>query len=200
MKSYKKVKVFFKMNISEIYKQLLSFQEYFGKAPIDDPEEKKARNDALKENEKEIKEVNQKYQRGEISWFDGVNEFADLPNDKFLATKTGANVPKQYGYGHGRGLLADLVDMPGKIKIPTQYGRGLLEPTEEERVDEASERYFDQFRSINRASVPSSYSSVDNGRWTEKMIFNFKLMNTCLLAYNVKAYLKSVCLQAMSPL
>ena len=167
------------MNISEIYKQLLSFQEYFGKAPIDDPEVKKARSEALKKHEKEIKELNEKYQRGEISWFDGVNEFADLTDDEFLAKKTGANLPKQYGYGHGRGLL---------------------EPTEEERVDEASERYFDQFRSINRASVPSSFSSVDNGRWTEKMIFNFKLMNTCLLAYNVKAYLKSVCLQAMSPL
>ena len=39
-----------------------------------------------------------------------------------------------------------------------------VEPTKEERVDEASERYFDQFRSINRGYVPASYSSVDYGK------------------------------------
>merc|ERR1712241_1217225 len=58
------------------------------------------------------------------------------PKDEFVKDKTGAN---------------DIVT-----------GRGLLEPLEEERVDEESERYFDQFR-YSRDTVPASYSSVDRG-------------------------------------
>ena len=107
----------------------------------------------MRHNEALIKEVNEEYQKGEIGWFDGVNEFSDLTEEEFLAEKTG-------------------------VQMPTQYGRGLLQPAEEERIDEASERYFDQFRAINRGSVPNSYSSVDNGRWKDKMIFRLKLINT----------------------
>ena len=93
----------------------------------------------MKKNEEEIKEVNEEYEEGKIGWYDGVNEFSDLTDEEFLAEKTGA-------------------------RIPEEYARGLLEPAEEERVDEASERYFDQFRYINRGYVPASYSSVDYGK------------------------------------
>merc|ERR1711962_1231958 len=78
------------------------------------------------------------FEAGEKTWFDGINEFADLPEDEFLQQKTG--------------LMSNF----------TLMGRGFLEPYPEERVHEESERYFDQFR-YSRASVPSSYSSKDLG-------------------------------------
>merc|ERR1712142_608732 len=74
---------------------------------------------------------------GLVSWWDQVNEFADLPLDEFEQQKTGAT-------------------------DGSSYGRGLLQSSEEERVDERSERYFDTFR-YNRAAAPSSYSAVDLG-------------------------------------
>merc|ERR1712042_319882 len=84
-----------------------------------------------------IKENNEKYMEGLVSWWDQVNEFADLPLDEFEQQKTGAT-------------------------DGSSYGRGLLQPSEEERVDERSERYFDTFR-YSRSAVPSSYSAVDLG-------------------------------------
>jgi len=113
------------------------FEEYFHLEPVEDPEEFKRREDALRKNEEEIKKVNKAYQQGEINWFDSLNEFADLPVDEFLHQKTG--------------LITN-----------STVGRGLLDPTPEDRVDEESERYFDQFR-YNRNSAPSSYSSKDLG-------------------------------------
>merc|ERR550532_760141 len=113
------------------------FEEYFHLPVVTDPEEHERREEALKENEALIKENNEKYMEGIVSWWDAVNEFADLPTDEFEQQKTGAS----------NGSL---------------YGRGLLQPSEEERVDERSERYFDRFR-YSRAAVPSSYSSVDLG-------------------------------------
>jgi len=112
------------------------FEDYFHLDPVEDAEELKKRNAALKANEAIIKETNKAYQAGDKTWFDGINEFSDLPEDEFLAEKTGLN--------------------------DIESGRGLLAPSEEEREDEESEKYFDTFR-FSRASVPSSYSSVDRG-------------------------------------
>ena len=114
-----------------------TFEEYFHLDPVTDPEEHQRREEALKENEALIKENNEMYMAGFQTWWDEVNEFDDLPEDEFESEKTGAT--------NG-----------------SMYGRGLLQPTEEERVDERSERYFDQFR-YSRAVVPNSYSSVDLG-------------------------------------
>ena len=116
------------------------FEEYFHLDPVKDPEEFKRRQEALKKDEEEVKKINEEYQAGEITWFDGVNEFADLTDDEFLSEKTGA------------------------IVNATGYGRGLLEPTEDQKLDERSERYFDQVR-YNRGGVPASYSSVDYGKF-----------------------------------
>jgi len=113
------------------------FEEYFQLDPVTDPEEHERREKALKENEALIKENNDQYLSGNRTWWDAVNEFADLPADEFLAEKTGDS-------------------------DEVLYGRGLLEPAEEDRIDEESERYFDMFR-YSRASVPDSYSSVDKG-------------------------------------
>ena len=55
------------------------FEEEFHLDPVEDPEEKLRREEALVENENLIKETNQEYLDGEISWWDEVNEFADLP-------------------------------------------------------------------------------------------------------------------------
>ena len=55
------------------------FEQEFHLDPVIDPEEKLRREEALVENENLIKETNQEYLDGEISWWDEVNEFADLP-------------------------------------------------------------------------------------------------------------------------
>ena len=55
------------------------FEQEFHLDPVEDPEEKLRREEALVENENLIKETNQEYLDGEISWWDEVNEFADLP-------------------------------------------------------------------------------------------------------------------------
>ena len=118
------------------------FEDYFHLDPVEDADELKKRNAALKANEAIIKETNKAYQAGEKTWFDRVNDFADLPDDEFLAEKTGAH--------------------------DIESGRGLLEPSAEQSFDEESENYFDTFR-YSRASVPESYSSVDRGK--QKNIF-----------------------------
>jgi len=115
------------------------FEEYFGLDPVEDPEEFQRREAALRKNEEEIKKVNKEFLEGENTWFDGINEFANLPEDEFLQQKTGA-----------------------VINSTIIMGRGLLEPPPEGREDQESERYFDQFR-YSRASIPSSYSSKDLG-------------------------------------
>merc|ERR1711963_272287 len=55
------------------------FEEYFHVDRPEDPEEYEKRKEALKENEKEIHEINEEFEAGDISWFDAVNEFSDLP-------------------------------------------------------------------------------------------------------------------------
>merc|ERR1712209_387512 len=57
------------------------FVKDFDLPEVTDPEEKARRQAALKANEA--------YSRGEKTWFDVVNEFADLPEDEFEAEKTG---------------------------------------------------------------------------------------------------------------
>ena len=54
------------------------FEQEFHLDPVIDPEEKLRREEALVENENLIKETNQEYLDGEISWWDEVNEFAEL--------------------------------------------------------------------------------------------------------------------------
>jgi len=115
------------------------FEEEFHVAPADDPEEELKREEALVVNENMIKETNEKFLNGEITWYDAVNEFDNLPEGEFDAEKTGAVIPNE-----------------------NVFGRGLLEPLPEERVDERSERYFDRFR-YSRVAAPASYSSVDLG-------------------------------------
>merc|ERR1712198_497405 len=78
------------------------FEEEFHVAPADDPEEELKREEALVVNENMIKETNEKFLNGEITWYDAV--------------KTGAVIPNE-----------------------NVFGRGLLEPLPEERVDERSE-------------------------------------------------------------
>jgi len=137
-----------------------AFEEYFHLELVTDPEEHEKREEALKENEALIKENNEKFMNGERTWWDEVNEFADLPEDEFEKEKT------------------------GDTSSTTEYGRGLLRPTEEEMVDERSERYFDQFR-YSRASVPSSYSSVDLGLVSP--VKNQKQCGSCVAFSNMAA-------------
>jgi len=112
------------------------FEQEFGLDPITDPEEKEKREEALWENEEIVKEENEEYLSGNKTWFDKINDFADLPEDEFEKEKTGELKP------------------PGV----RSFGRGLLHPPASERIDEASERYFNKFR-FSRASAPASYDS-----------------------------------------
>merc|ERR1719435_257297 len=112
------------------------FEEYFHVDRPDDPEEYEKRKEALKENKKEIHEINEEFEAGDISWFDAVNEFSDLPADEFVSQHTGA--------------VANFTE-----------GRGLLNPLEADVVDEESEAYFREVEA--RASPPSVYDSRKYG-------------------------------------
>ena len=107
-----------------------AFEEEFGLEADPDPEEEEARAEALAENEEEIREANEKFMEGEHSWWEHVNEFDNLPHDKFEHDHTGLE------------------------KNTTVYAKGLLRIPQ--AVDEASERYLDQFR-FSRGDVPASY-------------------------------------------
>ena len=112
------------------------FEEYFNQPDLQDPEEYKARDEALRESEEEIKKTNDAYKKGEKTWFDKVNEFSDLPQEEFEKEKTGA----------------DIIE-----------GRGLLKPLPNEIYDEESERYFQSIRN-NRITPPTSYNAVSLGK------------------------------------
>ena len=99
------------------------FVKDFDLPEVTDPEEKARRQAALKANEALIKEENEAYSRGEKTWFDAVNEFADLPEDEFEAEKTGDQTPPDYRT-YGRGLLeptGQLSDGPSYPYFPTFY-------------------------------------------------------------------------------
>ena len=99
------------------------FVKDFDLPKVTDPEEKARRQAALKANEALIKEENEAYSRGEKTWFDAVNEFADLPEDEFEAEKTGDQTPPDYRT-YGRGLLeptGQLSDGPSYPYFPTFY-------------------------------------------------------------------------------
>ena len=117
------------------------FEATFHVLPDPDPAEEAKRASALKTNEEIVKEVNEAYQAGRNSWFDAINEWANLPTDEFVAEKTGL-LPRPEG--------------------SQNRGRGLLEPSPEARYHEPSERHFDQFR-YECTDTPDSYSSVDLG-------------------------------------
>ena len=109
------------------------FEDYFGVAKPDDPEEYKRRQDALKEHEQDIHKINEEYAAGEVGWFDAVNEYSDLPDDEFVALHAGA--------------IVNITE-----------GRGLLNPFPSEVVDPESEAYFRQF-SLRRYNAPDNYDS-----------------------------------------
>ena len=113
------------------------FEEFYHLAPVDSAEYER-RNEALKENEEEIRKINEEYAAGEITWFDALNEFSDLPEDEFKHERTGS--------------------LDG-----SHFGRGLLEPSPEYRVDNKSEIYFARLR-LDRISVPTAYDSKALGK------------------------------------
>ena len=110
------------------------FEEHFHVAPAEDPAEEERRAEALRQNEANIRDNNEKFEEGEITWFDKLNEFSNLPGYEAEAEKTG--VTDEFA----------------------EYGRGVVDDLQE--VDEQSERYFAMFRSRRGLDLPESYNSV----------------------------------------
>ena len=68
---------------------LEEFDKHFGQDQITDPEEKEAREEALREHEEMVKEANEAFALGEQTWYDEINEYSDLPDSEFEANHTG---------------------------------------------------------------------------------------------------------------
>ena len=107
------------------------FEDYFGFDHITDPVEKARREQALKESEDMVKKANEAYVNGETTWFEKINEFADLPKDEFEAEHTG---------------------------LVTDFARGLLVP-EARKPDMRSEEFYARRHRLNRQNVPESYDA-----------------------------------------
>merc|ERR1712241_1569684 len=65
------------------------FLEEFHLPPVQDPEEKARRAEALAQHQQEVLETNEAYIAGEKTWYDAINEFSDIPDDEFVRTHTG---------------------------------------------------------------------------------------------------------------
>merc|ERR1712241_164028 len=65
------------------------FLEEFHLPPVDDPEEKARRAEALHQHQQEVLETNEAYIAGDKTWYDAINEFSDIPDDEFIRTHTG---------------------------------------------------------------------------------------------------------------
>ena len=65
------------------------FLELFHLPQVDDPEEKMKRVRALREHQQAVLENNKLYQAMRRTWFEGINEFSDIPDEEFIATHTG---------------------------------------------------------------------------------------------------------------
>ena len=118
------------------------FEAIFHELPDPDPVAEAQRATALKTNEEIVKEANEAFKAGKQTWYDAINEMANIPEKVLEAEKTGLVEPHDRKKGRGLGLI-----MPAN---PEDY------------YHEASERYFDQFRE-ERQDVPDSYSSVALG-------------------------------------
>ena len=125
------------------------FLSQFGLPKLKNPKIKAQRAMALKQHEDIIKRQNRQYENGVKSWWDKLNDFADIPDDEAVKEKTGLKVKRQRRSKQRK----------SKRKRKRNYGRGLIPHN---FTDDRSEKYFDQFR-YNRARVPRSYSAVDEG-------------------------------------
>ena len=65
------------------------FLEVFHRPPVTDPKERLRRARALKEHQQEVLEHNKAYLAGQSTWFEGINEFSDIPDEEFFASHTG---------------------------------------------------------------------------------------------------------------
>merc|ERR1719507_541303 len=65
------------------------FLEEFHLEPVDDPEEKARRAEALQQHQHEVQETNEAFIAGDKTWYDAINEFSDIPDDEFIRTHTG---------------------------------------------------------------------------------------------------------------
>ena len=162
----------YKLNDHEEWRDLIDsnvnltldeFEDEFGLEHVTDPEEKDRREEALAKHEEEVKAVNERYENGNGTWWDRINEYSDLPDDEFEANHTGA-LQKHREYARG------------KLDIPMPY-------------DEASERFFDKFRYNRDDDVPEAYDSKALGHVSP--VKNQKNCGSCV-AFATAAMLETV--------
>ena len=69
------------------------FEEFFGLPPVTDPKEKARREGTLKANEASIKAQNEKYEAGNSTWFEAINELTNLSEDEIKTQLDGTVEP-----------------------------------------------------------------------------------------------------------
>ena len=84
-----------------------AFLEIFDLPPVDDPKERTRRGRTLKEHQQAVLQNNQLYLAGRRTWFEGINEFSDIPDDEFIATHTGLIEDPDQFYNETQPLLEE---------------------------------------------------------------------------------------------
>ena len=93
------------------------FLELFHLPEIKDPEEKMRRVRALKEHQQAVLENNKLYQAMRRTWFEGINEFSDIPDEEFIATHTGLIEDPDQFYNETQPVLEESV----MSNLPASY-------------------------------------------------------------------------------
>merc|ERR1712042_418054 len=132
------------------------FEEKFN-VKINDPEERKREAKILAEVEDEISENNAKFEKGESTYQEELNQYSNLPMDVFEKHREGAKMPEDEG--RGLGLL-----------VPPEYIKN--EPENAARMNEIYRQL-----EMDRQEVPESYDSTELGLVTP--VRNQKSCGSC---------------------
>ena len=122
------------------------FEDYFHVPPAEDPEEENNRAEALRQNQEYIREINKKYEEGEITWFDKVNEYSNLPDDEADAEMTGLSDDDPLEVDpESEMYFASLRSRRYEINLPESYNavaEGLVSPVKNQAGSQKSELFI----------------------------------------------------------
>jgi len=141
---------------AEVHLTEEEFEEKFN-VKINDPEERKREAKILAEVEDEINENNAKFEKGESTYQEELNQYSNLPMDVFEKYREGAKMPEDEG--RGLGLL-----------VPPEYIKN--EPENAARMNEIYRQL-----EMDRQEVPESYDATELGLVTP--VKNQKSCGSC---------------------